>query len=440
MNLRILRGLFAAFIVLLLAACNNDVTNIGLGMNGQLVGTDFTDTVTVQAYSFLEDTINTKNLSANMVGEIHDPVFGDNRASIYTQLTMSGASVNFGDNPQIDSVVLTMQLASYYGDTTSKVGIRIYQLAQSLSENGKYYQNSVIAHKPGALNYSLTSYSINPTTEVIVDTGAYSPHIRIRLRDSFGQFLLNNQHRMSSPSQFKSFFKGLCITAESHTGPTGYMLLTNMTSSLSGITVYYHNDRKSNAKYTFPCDKDCVRFNNYTHNYNASTNANFQQEVIGGQHEVGAQQLFLQATGGVKTRITFPYIEEMFKNLDKRVVVNRAELVITDVSPDEVFLIHPAALSLQGLKKENGEVAYIPDDDYYTNTSYFGGTYDSGKHEYRFRVTSYVQGLIAGTSTLSNSLNLVVKGSGVRANRLVVGGTGLSNDKRLRLEISYTTY
>lgn len=440
MNSRIFRSLFVIIAAITFASCNDDITSIGLGLNGQLVGTDFTDTITVQAYSFLEDTISTKNLTANMVGDIHDPVFGDSRASIYSQLTLSGSSVNFGDNPQIDSVVLTMQLSSYYGDTTSQVGIRVYQLTEALSEDGKYYQNSTIPHESNALNYSSTGYTINPTTEVIVDTGAYSPHIRIRLKNSFGQNLLNNQEQMSSPQKFKEFFKGLCITAESHTGSTGYMLITSMTSSLSGITVYYHNNRKVNAKYTFPCDKDCTRFNNYTHNYGASSNNNFIHEVIDGQREIGTQQLFVQATGGVKTQITFPYLEQTFADLGKRIVVNRAELVVTDVSPDEVYLIHPAALTLQGIKRETSETTNIPDDDYFTSTSYFGGTYDAAKHEYRFRVTAYVQGIIAQNSSLSNSLNLVVKGAGVRANRLILGGTGLSNDKRLRLEISYTTY
>lgn len=443
MNRHFILGVFAAVIIVLFGACDHGLSSIGLGLNGHLVGTTFTDTVTVEAYSFLEDTINTKNLSANLVGEIHDPVFGDNRATIYSQFSLSGSSVNFGNNPTIDSVVLTMQLASYYGDTTSKVAIRIYELEEALSKDNKYYQNSTLAHSSNALNYSMTSYPIYPTSEVIVDTGAYSPHIRIRLSNAFGQYLLDHQSEMHSANAFKDFFKGLCITATGHTGNTGYMLLTNLNSSLSGIVLYYHNDRKASAKYTFPCNSNCVRFNNYTHDYNASTNNNFSQEVLAGQQEIGKQQLFLQATGGVKTRITFPYLEkfiEPFKAQGSRIVVNRAELVITDVSPEEVYLVHPAALSLQGFLKSNGTVSYIPDDDYYTSASYYGGTYDASKHEYRFRVTSYVQGLISGDSKLTNALNLVVKGSGVRANRLVFGGTGLGNDQRLRLEIAYTTY
>ena len=51
-----------------------------------------------------------------------------------------------------------------------------------------------------------------------------------------------------------------------------------------------------------------------------------------------------------------------------------------------------------------------------------------------------MQELIQGTGDLTNTVNLVVRGSSVRANRLIFGGTGLDNDKRLRLEIAYTTY
>lgn len=425
-----------AVMLSVLVACNNQTSSIGLGLAEQL-GTDYTDTITVTAYSFLEDTLSTTNTTANLIGEVHDPVFGDCRASTYAQFNLTGSSVNFGANPVVDSIVLTLQLASYYGDTNSRVGLRVYQLTEPLS--GTYNSASTVNYDPTPLNYALTGYAIQPTTSVVVDTGNYSPHLRIRLSNAFGQYLLNNQHHMTSNAAFKSFFHGLCISAVSHTGPVGYILLTSMNSSLSGITLYYHNEGGNTIKYTFPCPTDCKRFNHYDHNYNASSNADFIQEVLQGNRAIGTSKLFLQATGGVKTRITFPYLKDAFKSLNNRVVINRAELVITDISPDEAYYIHPSNLTLQGIKADSS-LAYLPDDEYYTAASYFGGTYDATKHEYRFRITRYVQELIQGTGDLTNTVNLVVRGSSVRANRLIFGGTGLDNDKRLRLEIAYTTY
>lgn len=424
------------FSTLLFSGCDNHNSPIGWDLMDQ-VGTDFTDTVTVVAYSVLEDTISTTNLSSNIVGHLYDPVFGSTVASIYTQLAMSASNVNFGTNPVIDSCIFTLQLAGYYGDTNSRVGIRIHQLTEPLSKNTTYYQNSTLSYDPTPLNYSLTDYSIRPGQEVVVDTAIYSPHIRIRLSQAFGQYLLNHQYQLNH--DFSSFLKGLYITAVSHTGSTGYEIITSITSSLSGITIYYHNADNTGLRYKLGCSSEGVRFTNFHHDYNSSTNPSFHQEVLAGDQSVGATTLFVQGTGGVKTRITFPYLENTFAHLDNRVVINKAELIIKDINPEELYLVHPINLTLQGIKKDGG-LTYLPDDDYYTSTAYYGGTYDAEKHEYRFRITEYVQQLISGTGNLTPSINLIVRGSGVRPNRLLFGGPGLSDDQRLRLEIAYTKY
>lgn len=429
-------GIIAALLSIF-ASCDNETSSIGLDLADQL-GTDFTDTISVSAYSMLEDTISTMNLSANLIGTIHDPVFGDCTASTYAQFDLTGASVNFGESPIVDSVVLTLQLASYYGDTTSRVGIRVYQLTDYMWADN-YNSHSTVSYDPTPLNYALTGYAIAPTTNVIVDTGNCSPHIRIRLSQAFGQYLLNHQSEMMNNSTFKNFFKGLRISAVSHSGSTGYMMLTSMTSSLSGISLYYHNNNTSTTKYVFPCNSECKRFTNFAHNYSASSDADFIHSVLDGDHSGGNHKLYLQATGGVKTHITFPHLSEAFKSIDNRVVINRAELVITDISPEEVYLIHPSSLTLQGIKTD-GTFAYMPDDSYYTSSEHFGGQYDPVKHEYRFRITKYVQDIIHGQGDLTNSVNLVINGAAVRANRLIAGGTGLDNENRLRLELSYTTY
>ncbi len=434
-----LAGLIPALFILF-SACTHDVSPIGLELNQELVGTNFTDTVTIEAYSVLDDTISTANLSANLIGMLHDPVFGNSTASTFAQFTLSGSSLNFGTNPIIDSVVLTLQISSFYGDTNSRVGIRVYQLTEALMDNTKYSSCSSSDFNPTPLNYSLTGYTIQPNSTVIVDTASYNPHLRIRLSQAFGQYLLNNQASMSSIYAFQSFFKGFCISATSYSGSTGYIMVSNMTSSLTGLTLYYHNNSTTSAKYTFPCNSSCTRYTRIKHDYYASTDNDFTQEVILGNKEIGKSKLFVQASGGVKTRIVFPHIREAFKAIDNHVVVNRAELVITNVSPDEAFLLQPASLSLQGFRESDNSAMYLPDDEYYTGTPYFGGTYDASKHEYRFRITEYIQKQIQGTSELANYVNLVVKGAGVRANRLIFGGTDLISDDRLRLELSYTVY
>ena len=116
-------------------------------------------------------------------------------------------------------------------------------------------------------------------------------------------------------------------------------------------------------------------------------------------------------------------------------------MVISNISEDEAYFFNPSNLGLQWVKSDNS-IAYLPDDAIYTSSSYFGGSYDAAKKEYRFRITKYIQQLVLEQKA-DNGINLVVNGAGIRGNRLVFCGPNpdaLLRDKRLRLELSYTTY
>ena len=435
---KILTCTFVLLTCVLLTSCKDEHSSIGEDILGNLVDTEFTDTITLQAYSVLEDTINTTNTSANILGHISDPVFGKSSAGIFTQLALSGSAVNFGSNPVIDSVILTLQLSGYYGDTNSNVGFRVHQVNEALDSETKYYQNSTVNYDPTPLNYSLTGYSIRPNSSIVVDTNVLGAHLRIRLSDQFGQYLLNHQDDLNN--RLKDFLKGLYIDAVSHTGNEGYMLITNMTSALSGMTLYYHNDENQPQRYTLSCSENSVRFTHFDHAYSTSVNPDFIQEVLQEQATLGEKVLFVQGGGGVKTRITFPYLENTFAQYDNKVVIHRAELVITNADPNERFFIQPSILTLQGIRKSDNAIRFLPDDDYYTNANYFGGTYDASKKEYRFRITKYVQQLILQQDDWSNTINLIVRGSAVRPHRLVFEGTNPASPSRLRLEITYSIY
>lgn len=435
---RILYCTLVLLTCIFLSACNNEESHIGYDLLDGLVGTDFTDTITLQAYSVLEDTINTTKMSANILGELSDPVFGNSSAGIYTELTLSGTAVNFGEHPVIDSAVLTLQLSTYYGDTNSAVGIRVYRLNENMDNTATYYQTSTLDFDPTPLNHQLTGYTIQPNTPVVVDTSVYGAHLRIRLSQAFGQELID--HEADLNSNLRDYLKGLYIGSVSHTGSCGYMLVANMTSALTGLTLYYHNDSTQSARYTLPCTDNCARFTHIAHDYTASTNVDFRQEVLYGQTALGDRVLFLQGGGGVKTRIRFPYLEHAFDQYDQRVVIHRAELIVTNVDFGEKYLVQPVALTLQGIGKSDSAIRFLPDDDYYTNSAYYGGTYNAAKHEYRFRITKYVQELVLGQGDWSDCVNLITRGSAVRPNRLILDGTDPASPTRLRLEIAYSTY
>lgn len=446
--MRKLSLLVLAFVAILFVSCEDELTSLGLNLRNpnDLLGTSFMDSTTLTAQSILDDTIPTTGLGSNVLGFVKDPTFGTTKASIYTQYLLNGNSVDFGSAPVLDSVVLTIRVGGFFGDTTTALPIRVYELDQKLYSDSTYRVNSTLAHKSDNLTYD-PNYSVkpSPTTRVLIDTNSYDAHLRIRLSDEFGYHFLQNSQSMVNDQVFAEFFKGLYITSdELSPNETGSLLYVNLTSSISGISIYYKKNG-INKRYGLLTKSTAVRFNNFEHDYTAGQspmNDDFVSEVINGipvngNDALGQDILYLQPTGGVKMKIGFPTIKNTFK--DKNIVINRAELVISNISEDAPHFFMPALLAIQGVKSD-GTITYLPDDAYFTTTDYFGGSYNTSKKEYRIRITNYIQDLIL-RDQYKDYFYLVVSGAGVRGNRLIMGGLSPQDEsKRLRLEISYTEY
>jgi len=429
--------LIVLFLIVFAFGCKNEYDIIGLNLQDpdEILGNAFSDTTTLTAYSIREDSINTTKLSNSILGYIKDPVFGLTQAGIYSQYLLSGSSVNFGTNPVLDSVILTMQYAGFFGDTLSPLTIKVYELTESLVKDTKYYNFTPTECSNQNLVFRNYQLLPKPTTPITIDTVTYDSHIRIRLSNALGTRFLNNPSQLADNATFLEFFKGLYIVATA-SGGSGSLLYVNMTSSVSGINIYYHNDEGA-KKYALVSNSNAVFYNSFSHDYSQSTDNIFKDQVLNGNTSLGKQKLYAQPLAGVKTKIDFPYLQKTFKDQD--VVINKAELVISNVSEDELYFFQPYSLGLQAIV-DNG-ISYLPDDAYYTSSSYFGGTYDSDTKEYRFRITQYIQQLIL-QSEGGLGIYLVVSGAGIRGNRLIFAGTdiGYNPTNRLRLELTYTTY
>ncbi len=423
---------------LIFISCKKEFDSIGLDLQKDPLGNSFSDTTTLIAYSLIEDSLQTNNLSNAIVGYVNDPIFGKTQAGFYTQFDLSGTNVSFGDNLQFDSIVLSLQYTGYFGDTLSSIKIGVYELAESLSRQKSYYSHQTTLIAGRNLTYE-NNYLLSPkpNTHVRVDTTIQNPQIRIRLDDNFGINRILNNPSLTNNVEFQENFKGLFIVAEEASG-VGNLVYLSAISSLSGLTLYY-KENGNRKKYTFSISSTNCRYYNYFDHFdyeNAATD--LKDQIFNHNYGLGKDKLYVQATAGVKTRIKFPYIHSTFK--DSNVVINRAELVISNIEDDSYFF-YPNKLGLQWVKEEN--VTYLPDDEIYTNVSYFGGTYISSKKEYRFRITKFIQQLIH-QENLEDEINLVVNGAGIQGGRLLLCGTKPGDitleGKRLRLELSYTTY
>ena len=109
-------------------ACDKDYNAIGTDL---LTNSSFiTDSVEfpVIAYNKALDPVRSNNLGTYLLGIYNDPMYGTTTAHFVTQVVPSSYSVDFGDEPEIDSVVLTIPFFSRNTGEVDDNGKTIYML------------------------------------------------------------------------------------------------------------------------------------------------------------------------------------------------------------------------------------------------------------------------------------------------------------------------
>ena len=75
--------------------------------------------------------------------------------------------------------------------------------------------------------------------------------------------------------------------------------------------------------------------------------------------------------------------------------------------------------------------------DYYEGTSYFGGSYNSTEKAVIFRISEYMQKVISEKRE-NHGLSLGINGAGYNAYRMLINGPQSTQDKKMRLEVTYS--
>ena len=397
-----------------------------LGLNvlppGDQLQTEFSDTSTLITTILLEDSLQTDELSLQLLGCINDPTFGIANASIYTQVNLAGTPA-FGTNPIADSLVLVLGYNSIYGDSSEAQSVNVYHLTSDMSIDSTYYSYSTFAYDPTSVGSTTYLPSLK---NVVLDSDTatkLAPHLRIKLDNSLADLILsqNGLSTLNSNAEWLAFFKGLKIEAGSSvTSGKGAVSALNFFNST--MTLYFHNDTVP-KKYNFSLVN--ARVNNFTHNLAGS--------VVEPYVNTGTTDslCFVQGMAGVKTKISMPHLKH-FNDLGS-IVVNKAELYITAQSNVPALYPVPSRLFLT-TKSDAGSILFPI--DYYESSGYFGGDYNTSTNAYVFNIARQVQGILDGTYS-STDFYLVVASAGVVPNRVVIGSS-TNADYKLKLSVYYT--
>lgn len=420
----------------LFSSCNEE-GSLGLDLlpNVDGVGVFRLDTFTVATYTVDEDSVESQFPSRKAFGMINDPIFGKAEAVSYFQTLLTTENVDLGANVTIDSLILSLAIDNYVGDTTQAVTIKVYELDESMSVDSSYFTNRRLAVKPTPI--ATYSYLPRPKTRVSASEPLlaggdtiieYQPIIRLPLSLTLAQRIVaaSGTADLANNANFLTFFKGLAVTAEVAGGQPGIMLNIIPRSVLNGMFLYYRNDT-TRRRFDMVARNDIAYFNSFSFDYSGTALAT----AIGNTSPL-LEENYVQAGTGVKIRVDFPHLQKLVENFD--VAINKADLVFTLIPGSNTDLA-PAPLLM----------FLLPADSLNTNLPnampdllerYYDGSFKDGT--YTFGITRYIQQQLKSTQP-NYGLRMIPINTVSTVNRAVIASSNHSNPLyRPKLILTFT--
>jgi hypothetical protein len=404
-------------------ACEKSTGEIGLDQvidSKALLGTK--KNVPLLAYSAPFDSIVTKGASREIAGSYIDPIFGEVRAAFNTHLLLSLLNPDFGSDAICDSVVMFVGYDGYYADTNAPVTFVVNALGEFLNPDSTYHSNYVF--DLGA-ELGRTTTIPHPNTDVYDEGKLVSPALKLKLDKAYFQSQLINASRLAkqyfgSNNQFIEHMYGFQLRTEGTGSGLTYFDISNLASL---VRVYYRETPADTVANTYEMyygifsSGNYVSVNSFEQDYSqASFNLQMQDTVN------GEATLYVQAMGGVCTRIELP---DMKQYADSGFIINKAELIVPvrdgSVSrynvPNQLLLL-----------EDKGDVKNLVENRRFYNGQLYGtqtgGNIVTGElrdKKYTFLITRLVDKHINSSDTLY-PLILIPSSSASQGWRAVLNG------------------
>ena len=348
-----------------------------------------------------EDSIRTDKAITLILGEINDPVFGSNIGAFRTQILLTENNTDLGENPIVDSVILSYSYSGYYGELEEFSGLDLTQIQTDLHKDTVYYSNS----------YDLSVGSIDNIESFNLSDDSENPFIKIKLRNEFGQQIINlGSDILKDNESFLQEFKGLSILAQAE----NTMLYLNPNGTNSFLKIYYHNDSSDGDTLSldFELGGDVARMNLF--------NQKNEYDLIQDQSNA-----YIQSMSGYKIKLSINNVDSIKSVLEDK-VINRVSVVfkLKDGSQTE-YSAHEKLVLVR--INQDGDNVFLSDFTIGGDV-YFGGNLENERYE--FNITRYFFQLLNNES-YTNDLYLLPAGAVVNSNRTIIS-------REIDLEIYYS--
>ena len=403
-------------VVVFFTACKKELNELG----SQLIVTDDLELFSLNDQEIKisvvkEDSLRSLNYSKSYIGSINDPYFGNTTASLYTEFRIPSTDVDFGVSAQADSIVLSLDIVGYYGDTLSPLTINVMEMLETIDTSIDIYSFDDFDIDPQPLN--------DPQQEL---QSIVNSELNVTLSSSFAQHFLDaDSSNFADNEAFQSFFSGLYITADQGLD-NGLLLELDLLNENSKLTLFYHNETSDSLSYDFQINSNADRMTNWSNDYSAT-------EIESAINMDYVSQGYVQGGVGLRTYIELPDINSL---KDSNYVFHSAELIIPYISTevDSIFY-SPSKLGLAAVNSK-GSLEVLTEDQNIQGSVYFDGNRNETSQTYTFNIARYIHKVVYEGYT--NRLALYVPTSIAQPERLIINNNAIdSTGLRLNLLVSH---
>ena len=422
----ILRPIATLAVVILFTACKKEWNELG----SQLVVSDdlelFSfDDQEIKISVVKEDSLRSLNSSTSYIGYLNDPYFGKTTASLYTEFRIPSTDVDFGLSAQADSIVLSLDIAGYYGDTLSPLTINVMEMLETIETT----TTDSLDVETSVNIYSTDDFDVDPqllnNPQQALQPIANS-ELNITLSNTFAQHFLDaDSANFADNEAFQSFFNGLYITVDQGL-ENGLLLGLDLLNENSKLTLYYHNETADSLSYDFQINSSADRMTRWLHDYSAT-------EIESALNMEYVSQGYVQGSVGLRTYVELPDLNSL---KDSNYVFHSAELIIPYISTevDSIFY-SPSKLGLAAVNSD-GNLEVLTEDQNIQGSAYFDGNRNETSQTYTFNIARYIHKVVQEGYT--NRLALYVPTSVSQPQRLIINNNAVdSTGLQLKLLVSH---
>jgi hypothetical protein len=394
-------AIFAAFMrffiviacLLSLASCKKDDRTLGTEV---LPGGDATRgeerELPVTALTVKGDPIISYNGRYKYLGNNMDPVFGDTKIGLYTNVNISAVGFSFRTYTfrYAEFIFALAQPGVTYGSAQeSALNYSVYVIDSTLKTGRAYYTSNQQLH--GGRLIAAASASVKTGTDP-----AHTPWISFEVKDTqYVKDLMRDTTAMKDNAKLQAKYKGFYIVAE-RTDAEGRIYQCDLDNASSGLWIHYTKDdtlRTPEVQRLAFSGAESVKYNTVT--YDPSAAHTSLRDQLSGNSSSSASNFFVKGQGLVHSLITIPGLASIADSF--HVSVNRAELTLyvdeSFISPG--FYKTPPALALLPIGV-NGNDSLALDQLSTSDNARYDGAYDATEKKYVFSITRQVQAILSG--------------------------------------------